>query len=231
MSKIYSYILKYDSGAAPNPFWGICTLTICKPQIRLKAHIEDWIIGICSKNAKCNNSIHCDPSDRIIYAMKVTDIKTLNEYDRYCKTSLKGKIPDWSSGDWQRMAGDCIYDYSEELEPAIRNSVQNENDRQRDLSGENALLSDRFYYFGEAAEPLPENLKQLIKRGTGHKIIEEVFIISTFEKWISQFERNKIYADPQMRSIFKIKRDNRIIGKCTKMNFDNVVSKPKIKTC
>lgn len=38
---IYSYVLRTDDGAAPNPFWGTCTLTICKPVIRRTAHIGD----------------------------------------------------------------------------------------------------------------------------------------------------------------------------------------------
>ena len=49
MSKIYSYVLRIDDGAAPNPFWGLCTLTICKPAIRRNAQIADWIIGTGSK--------------------------------------------------------------------------------------------------------------------------------------------------------------------------------------
>ena len=44
--RIFSYALRYDDGAAPNPFWGICTLAIRKPSIRLAAEVEDWIIGL-----------------------------------------------------------------------------------------------------------------------------------------------------------------------------------------
>ena len=40
---IYSYVLRIDDGAAPNPFWEICTLTICKPVIRRNA--EYWRLG------------------------------------------------------------------------------------------------------------------------------------------------------------------------------------------
>ena len=42
MAKIYSYVLKIDDGAAPNPFGGICTLTICKPIIRRKSSVDEW---------------------------------------------------------------------------------------------------------------------------------------------------------------------------------------------
>ena len=55
MSKIYSYVLRYDDGAAPNPFWDLCTLTICKPGIRKGALVGDWVLGTGSKRAKCND--------------------------------------------------------------------------------------------------------------------------------------------------------------------------------
>lgn len=34
MPTLYTYCIPYDDGAAPNPYWGICTLVICKPVIR-----------------------------------------------------------------------------------------------------------------------------------------------------------------------------------------------------
>lgn len=45
MTKIYSYVLRIDNGAAPNAFGQFCTLTICKPAIRRNAEIGDWVIG------------------------------------------------------------------------------------------------------------------------------------------------------------------------------------------
>jgi hypothetical protein len=101
LTKIYSYILKNDSGAAPNPFWGICTLTICKPAIRRTANIGDWVIGTGSKNSKLKDGT-VDLSDNIIYAMVITRIKTLSEYDKFCKKKLKNKIPNWKTKDWRQ---------------------------------------------------------------------------------------------------------------------------------
>ena len=45
MPNLFSYVLRYDDGAAPNPFWGTCTLAICKPAIRRKANLGDWVVG------------------------------------------------------------------------------------------------------------------------------------------------------------------------------------------
>jgi Nucleotide modification associated domain 2 len=221
MTKIYSYVLRYDDGAAPNPFWGICTLTICKPAIRRNAQIGDWVVGTGSKNAKCNDGNIYDLSDSVVYAMKIEEIKTLQEYDQYCNSSLRQKIPNWRVTDWRLRMGDCIYDYSQELNPVIRKSVHGETNRKTDLSGLNALLSKEFYYFGEESRPLPENLKQIIKRNQGHRKIENAELVSLFEVWISQFEKNKVTANPQMRSVFDRKLTEEVISNCGKRHFED----------
>jgi Nucleotide modification associated domain 2 len=208
MAKIYSYILKHDSGAAPNPFWKICTLTICKPAIRRKAQIGDWIIGTGAKSVKCKDGRCLDLSGRAIYAMKVTDKKTLHEYNIYCKKSLPNKIPTGRTTDWRIHVGDCIYDYSSDKVPKIRKGVHNEANMKNDLSGKFALLSKDFYYFGREPKPLPPCLRNIIKRFQGHRVIEQQSQVILFEKWIRKFTRNKIYADPQMSWLFN-QQDNK----------------------
>ncbi len=79
--KLYSYTLRYDDGAAPNPFWGVCSLAIRKPSIRLAAEVDDWIVGLGSAKSPIG-----DISDHVVYAMKVTSKMTLEEYDQFCKT-------------------------------------------------------------------------------------------------------------------------------------------------
>jgi len=51
MNRLYSYTIPIDDGAAPNPFWGTCTLAICKPAIRRTAKVGNWVVGLGSKNA------------------------------------------------------------------------------------------------------------------------------------------------------------------------------------
>lgn len=221
MTKIYSYVLRIDDGSAPNPFWGLCTLTICKPVIRRNAQIGDWIIGTGSKNTKLKDGKIYDFSDSIVYAMKITAKKSLREYDEYCKKHLTQKIPKWKTEDWRLRVGDCIYDYSTNDEPTIRKGVHNEGNRQKDLSGFNSLLSNHFYYFGVEARPLPLELKELIKKGRGHKKIERVDLIQEFEKWIEQFEKNELYADPQMRWLFDREISDEEISTCVKEKLEN----------
>ncbi len=130
------------------------------------------------------------------------------------------KIPNQRATDWRLHMGDCIYDYSKGFNPSIRKSIHKEGNRKRDLSGFNALLSDNFYYFGEKAKLLPADLKQLIKRNQGHIKIKNADLIFKFEAWIKQFDKNIIYADPQMRSEFDRQATDNIMSKCAKQEFD-----------
>jgi len=46
---LYSYTVRYDDGAAPNPFNGMCTLAICKPAIRRTAAPGDaTVCRVCT---------------------------------------------------------------------------------------------------------------------------------------------------------------------------------------
>jgi hypothetical protein len=64
---LFSYCLRSDMGAAPNPFWGVCTLVICKPAIRRTAKEGDWVVGLGAGASPLG-----DISDQVVYAMCVT---------------------------------------------------------------------------------------------------------------------------------------------------------------
>lgn len=153
--------------------------------------------------------------------MKISDIKTIQDYDVFCKEFLPNKIPEWRTNDWRLRMGDCIYNFSNGFEPIIRKSVHNESNRKKDLSGINSLLSNHFYYFGEEARPMPNEFKQIIKRNQGHKKIENESVVEDFENWIKQFEKNKIYASPQTRSLFDRKAIDEIIKTCSKQDSED----------
>ncbi len=142
---LYSYCLRIDDGAAPNPYWGVCTLAICKPSIRRVAKIGDWVVGHGSRRSPLG-----DISDCIVYAMNVTDVKSLSDYDRHFRAKLRGKIPVIKHRDVRRRVGDCVYDFSRPGKPRLRPGVHDESNRSKDLRGVNVLLSESFFYFGDA---------------------------------------------------------------------------------
>ncbi len=192
--KLYTYCLRYDGGAAPNPFWGTCTLVICKPAIRRTAQIGDWVVGLGSTNSPIG-----DISHHLVYAMRVTDKLTMKEYDQFCKISLPKKIPDQDGPDYRLQNGDCIYDFGTGKYPKMRRAVHNECHRVHDLGGKYALLSKHFYYFGSQPVPLPEYLYPIIHSTQGHKSIQNQPYLELFVDWIENlgYKKNKIYAIPQ----------------------------------
>jgi hypothetical protein len=194
--KLYSYCLRVDDGAAPNPYWDTCTLAICKPVIRRKAAVGDWVVGLGSKNSPIG-----DISTRVVYAMRVTKILSMKEYDTFCGRALTEKIPDWTSSDFRRRVGDCIYDFSRHGKPSIRRSVHNKANRKTDLSGLNVLLSDHFYYFGDRPLCLPEYLLPITHPTQGHKSRFNKRYASRFVSWIENAGRpkNSLLGQPQLR--------------------------------
>jgi hypothetical protein len=138
--KLYTYCLRYDYGSAPNPYWGICTLVICKPVIRRTADIGDWVVGFCSASFENNKYPR-----HIVYAMKVTDKMTMKEYDEYCRKQHRKKIPDWGSG----ITADAWETASTTTPAAVMipfyelGSTQKKTS-DRDLAGKYALISRIF---------------------------------------------------------------------------------------
>ena len=177
--RLYTYIVRTDDGAAPNPFGGICSLTICKPKIRSSAKKDDWIVGVGSKNAPSG-----DLSGKVIYAMKVQEVVPLKEYDNRASRDWKHKIPDIQSLDLPSRLGDCIYDFSTGAKPVQRASVHGPMNIKTDLGGKNSLVSKDFYYFGSKAKPLPANLLRICPVTQGHRSHKNEPYRAAFEFWI-----------------------------------------------
>src|SRR5439155_24525437 len=100
MPRLFTYVLRWDDGAAPNPFWGLCSLVICKPAIRRTATEGDWIAGTGSKKTPVG-----DMSGKLVYAMRVTRKMTMEAYDTFTRNERPEKIPDSRSKDWRRWLG------------------------------------------------------------------------------------------------------------------------------
>lgn len=196
---LYSYVLRFDTGDAPNPYGGICTLTVCKPAIRRTAQVGDWIIGTGSRHSPVG-----DIAGYLLYAMKVSRKLLLADYDTYCQQELPIKIPGHPTHAHQRenVVGDSLYDYSKPGAPQHRGGLVHREPwlQARDWSGYHALLADEFYYFGREPRELPAHLQPLVKRNQGHYKRTDSHEIAAFEQWLQQsgFEKNRIYADPQM---------------------------------
>lgn len=177
---MFSYRVRYDAGSAPNPFWGICTLVICKPIIRRRARVGDWVVGTGSAASPTG-----DLSGSVVYAMQVTRTLSMPAYDVWSAKHLR-KRPDPSHPDPRRAVGDSIYDFASNspTPPMVRPGSHTEAERAHDLSGRRALLSTRFVYFGRAAVPLPPHLLGIIKDGPGHRSMSITALEGPFVAWL-----------------------------------------------
>ncbi|HET6455801.1 MAG TPA: hypothetical protein VFI02_15465 [Armatimonadota bacterium] len=194
MPTLFTYCLRYDDGAAPNPYWGVCTLAVCKPVIRRIAKIGDWIVGTGAVNTRIG-----DISGKVVCAMRVTDKKSMAEYDSFTSASLPGKIPDWQHKDPRQRLGDSIYDFSSG-KPIQRTGVHSVGNMARDLGGRYALLSEHFFYFGDRAVELPPDLQPIVKQGQGHRSAKNECYFDRFVEWIHSlgYAPNTLVGKPQI---------------------------------
>ena len=107
MKRLFTYTIPVDDGAAPNPFHGMCSLAICKPGIRRVAKPDDWVAGLGSKNAPSG-----DLSGHLVYAMRVEEVMSMQDYNIDASTRWPHRIPNVQSFALQDRLGDCIYDFS-----------------------------------------------------------------------------------------------------------------------
>ena len=161
--KLYSYIVKHDTGFAPNPFFGYCTLACCKPKIRQKAEKGDWVVGLTPKAA----------GNRIVYFMRVDDVmESFSDY--WSDRRFRAKRPT-STGGPSKKCGDNIYGpqasgggYRQLRSTHSNGDSENEERKAHDLSGKRILASETFAYFGSKALPLPTRFQSLIVQ-RGHR--------------------------------------------------------------
>jgi hypothetical protein len=150
--RIFRYVVRYDTGTAPNPYGGWCSLAICKPKIRSAAQVGDWIIGLRSQRA-----------EHVIYAMQVEDVLPLERY--WYDTRFRAKRPDSCE------TADNIYRPADDgsLEQ-VPNRAHGPRDVVKDLGGRKVILGRSFWYFGDSSPRLPDDLLHLVHVGQSHSV-------------------------------------------------------------
>ena len=151
---LYSYVLDHDFGFAPNPFFGVCTLATCKPQIRERAAIGDHVMGTgCAKRR----------SGRLVYMMRVDGV---TDYDAYwADERFTRKRPVLGRG-VAHAFGDNIYHRDEDGAWQQANSLHtfpdgtpNPYNRDHDTHSRKVLVGHEFVYFGGQGPEIPADLR------------------------------------------------------------------------
>lgn len=192
MTRLFSYVVRYDSGFAPNPFYGTCTLATCKPPIRKSAQIGDWILGCGSNTKPIRRGGH------LVYAMRVTEALTFDQYS--LDQRFESKKP-YRTGSRKQSCGDNIY-FRENAEAAweqrdsfhsLPNGLVNSDHVNRDTSVNRVLISNEYVYFGGTGPKIPEflidvNGRNICKAGIGLTAFDDQNLIADFEKWLNSLD-------------------------------------------
>lgn len=193
---IFSYKVEHDLGLAPNPFHGYCTLAVCKSSIRRNKNLNvgDWVIGTGSESL---GNTH-----RLIYAMKVEEKLTFNEYWNDERYKTKKPVVE---GSLVKMYGDNIYHQDpktkkwiqEDSAHSLDDGVTNEDHLKRDIGGKYVLVSREFYYFGDNTPEIPEELREVCCKGRDMKYKEiPQEIREAFVRWLKDNYHIGIHGDP-----------------------------------
>lgn len=191
---MFSYKIEHDFGLAPNPFWGVMTLAVCKGNIRShkKLQIGDWIIGTGSQKLKNLN--------HLIYAMRVDEKMTFDEYwsdPRFeiKRPQMKGSLAQIYGDNFYHMVdGMVVQEYSAH---SNADGSTNITHRDRDWAGKYVLISNHFYYFGNAQPEIPQKLQRVCcnSRDYQYKDISDE-LKTAFIKWLEDNYELGIYGDP-----------------------------------
>lgn len=177
--RLFSYVVRYDMGFAPNPFEGYCTLATCKYKIRNTADVGDWVVG--------TGSVENVGNSKLIFLMKVTEKLTFDKY--WEDERFESKKPNMN-GSLKVRNGDNIYrkDRDNWIQANSKHSnedgSENKDNKDYDLESINVLISDYFYYFGKSAIVIPNEFKSVINPGIGHKSNFQEELIEKFVKWV-----------------------------------------------
>ncbi len=184
---LFSYVVRYDSGFAPNPFHGYCTLATCKPGVRKQARVGDWVVGTASGGAAVRRRGH------LVYAMQVTEILTTAQY--WSDPRFRCKRPDLCHN-WVAASGDNIYAPTEhggwqQLDSyhSEKDGRPNPNHVKRDTSVERVLVSDNYVYYGGEGPKLSKRFlsgeaMDLLRGPRNYQREREEEVIASFEEWL-----------------------------------------------
>jgi hypothetical protein len=180
---LFSYVVRWDHGFAPNPFYGTCTIATCKPYIRKKAIVGDWILGTGSAEREFQG--------RAIFLMRVTDATRFDDYWKLPDFTLKKPV---MNGSLKQRFGDNIYhrdtngNWVQADSRHSRDDLANEDNLRRDTkTTDRVLISSDFVYWGEDAPNIPKSFHHFVIARQGWEEITDQVDITAFVDWAKSF--------------------------------------------
>jgi hypothetical protein len=197
--RLHSYVVARDYGFAPNPFFGICTLATCKPNIRSVAAIGDWVMGTGSKQW---NREH-----QVVYAMRVTESTTFELY--WTDPRFQQKKPNLR-GSKKQAFGDNIYSRDADgrhwcqtnSHHSLVDGSPNPRNVNADTGTNRVLLSNDFVYWGGKGPKIPMRFlnygryRENVCAGRGYKNRFSPQLVEKVIDWIRSFHETGFCGEP-----------------------------------
>jgi Nucleotide modification associated domain 2 len=189
---LFSYVVRWDHGFAPNPFHGVCSLATCKAAIRAAAELGDWVLGTGSASR--------DYGGHAIFAMRIDQVLTFDEYWSDPQWSRKRPV---MNGSLKQRFGDDIYHRDaagQWLQADSRHSwedkANHENLKSDTGRTQRVLIGREFKYWGELAPKLPPPLRHFAITRPGDKRDFGANEIQAFLAWYQSFPEKGQIGDP-----------------------------------
>jgi hypothetical protein len=184
---LFSYIVARDFGFAPNPFYGVCTLATCKPQIRRSAQPGDWVIGTGSRAKGLDG--------RLVFAMEVEETLSFEEYWSDPRFLLKRPR---LTGSVKQAFGDNIYHkdpvtgdwLQENSHHTFPNGSPNPRNIDADTKAPRVLVGRNFMYLGGQGPEIPKRFRDrhgydIVCKTQGHKCRFPRSLVAEFISWVN----------------------------------------------
>lgn len=201
--ELFSYKMTHDDGFAPNPFGHTLTLATCKPSIRLRKRVGQWIAGFTSV------TLNRDPvgEERLVYLMRIGEKCHMRDY--FTDPRFQNKIPSTHRTDTIAKAGDNIYrplvpgasefSHFEQLKNEYHwaGCGPSEHHLEEDLSGQYVLVADTFYYFGSQPLSIPDFCRPRVPKGqANHGYLTQADGAELFIRFVQDHYKPGIQSNP-----------------------------------
>ena len=196
VDRFFSYVVRRDYGFAPNPFFGYCTLSTCKPVIRRTAVVGDWVVG--------TGTARHGRDGFLVYVMRVSEFMTFNAY--WDDVRFQDKKPNLF-GSMKMAFGDNIYYRNKsaawhqlDSHHSYVNGRQNPHNIQHDTQTDRVIISDDFTYWGGAGPRIPSKYRSWkgvdICARRHHKSNFPSRLVSDFIDWYSSLSVKGYAGEP-----------------------------------
>lgn len=173
MTALCTYVLTNDTGLAPNPYWGYCTLAVCTPNRQAaRLHSGDMIAGFRTRREK----------NRLIYAMEVSEVLDMDEY--FHDERFLQKRPDLR-GNWMERCGDNFYSKNPDGTWRQHRNRFHIGDEylKKDTRRSKVFISERYWYFGRGALEIPDVFLPLVG-ARGIRVKHPQTLVVRFREWL-----------------------------------------------